>query len=185
MTEEISEIQRLRMMGELFMRQAVGIAALELQLKAAKEAFERTEREDLPMLMQEIGMSSFKLEDGTSIEVTPEVMCNINDERRAQAHRWLVEKGFGGLIKTAVVTEFGRGEIEQAADYQRLVIEKFPDHVPMVKDVVHPATLKSFVKEQLSKPVEEGAPAEEFPKELFGVFEFNRAKITLPKAKKK
>lgn len=185
MTEEISEIKRLRMMGELLQRQAVKVAALELELKAAKEAYERTEREDLPELMEEIGMSSFKLEDGTSIEITNDVMCNISEDRRPEAHQWLIKNGFGGLIKTCVVTEFGRGELPQAAEYQKLVIEKFPDYVPMVKDTVHAATLKSFVKEQLAKVPEEGEAFEEFPKELFGVYQFNRAKLTLPKAKKK
>lgn len=173
-----SEIQRLRVLGELFMRQSVAVAQAQLALKAAQEAFEKTEREDLPLLMQEIGMSSFKLEDGTSIEISQEIQCSIKEENRAQAHRWLVDHDFGGLIKTQVVTEFGRGEIEQAAQYQKLVVERFPEHVPMVKDSVHPSTLKSFVKEQVQG---EGA---DFPKELFSVYEFNRAKITLPKVKK-
>lgn len=173
-----NEIQRLRVLGELFMRQQVAVAAAEMQLKAAKEAFEKTEREDLPLLMQEIGMSSFKLEDGTSIEIQPEVQCSIKEENRAIAHRWLVERGFGGLIKTMVVTEFGRGEIEEAAKYQKLVVETFPDHIPMVKDSVHSSTLKSFVKEQLDRP------DCDLPKEVFGVYQFNRAKITLPKTKK-
>lgn len=174
-----SEIQRLRQMGELFMRQAQAVAEAEEALKKAKENFVKTEREDLPLLMQEIGMSSFKLEDGTSIEVTPDVQCNITDANRPAANRWLIENGFGGLIKTQVVTEFGRGEIEQAADYQRLVIAQFPEHTPMVKDTVHPATLKSFVKEQLL--LEDC----KLPKDLFSVYEFNKAKITLPKAAKK
>lgn len=174
-----TEIQRLRQMGELFMRQAQAVAAAEEALKAAKENFAKTEREDLPLLMQEIGMASFTLEDGTSIEVTPDVQCNISEANRPAANSWLIANGFGGLIKTQVVTEFGRGDIEEATAYQRLVIEKFPEHTPMVKDTVHPATLKSFVKEQLQR---EDCT---LPKELFSVYEFNKAKITLPKAAKK
>lgn len=174
-----TEIQRLRQMGELFMRQAQAVAAAEEALKVAKENFAKTEREDLPLLMQEIGMSSFKLEDGTSIEVTPDVQCAITEANRPAANLWLIENGFGGLIKTQVVTEFGRGDIEEAAKYQRLVIEQFPEHTPMVKDTVHPATLKSFVKEQLQR---EDCT---LPKELFSVYEFNKAKITLPKVAKK
>lgn len=173
-----TEIQRLRIMGELFMRQAVLVAQAEVSLKAAKEAFEKTEREDLPLLMQEIGMSSFKLEDGTSIEISPEVQCSITEENRARAHQWLVQNGFGGLIKTMVVTEFGRGEIEEAAKYQKLVVESFPDRIPFVKDAVHASTLKAFVKEQIEK--EDST----LPKELFSVYQFNKAKITLPKKKK-
>lgn len=174
-----SEIQRLRQMGELFMRQAQAVEAAEAALKQAKENFAKTEREDLPLLMQEIGMSSFKLEDGTSIEVTPDVQCAITDANRPAANQWLIDNGFGGLIKTQVVTEFGRGELPEAIEFQRLVIEQFPDHTPMVKDSVHPATLKSFVKEQLLRD------DCTLPKELFSVYEFNKAKITLPKAAKK
>lgn len=167
-------LQAVIKLAELMVEQAREVAELNEKLRAAKEALRRTETEDLPEMMREIGMASVKLADGSTIEVSEDVECYISEERRPAAHTWLLEQGFGGLIKTQVITAFDRGEVEQAMTYARQATEAWPEHPATLKDAVHPATLKSFIKEQL-------AAGTAIPFDLFGVRPFNRAKYKAPR----
>lgn len=170
----VTDLKRVIQLAELMVTQAKTVDELTESLRAAKEDLRRTETEDLPELMSELGMSSVALADGSSVSVNEDVECYISEERRPAAHGWLLEHGFGGLIKTQVITAFERGEIEQAQIYAAQANEAYPDHPAQLKDAVHPATLKSFVKEQLKA-------GNTLPFELFGVRPFNRAKYKAAK----
>jgi hypothetical protein len=163
----MSEIKRAVQLAELLLKARDAVADLESQLTVAKADVARLEQEDLPDLMLELGLTSFKMDNGASVEVVPDVQCGITEERRRAAHDWLIENNFGGLIKTEVSVAFGKGELEQAQALAEQVHGS-------VKESVHSATLKSFVKEQMAA----GAAV---PFDLFGVRPFNRAKITLKK----
>lgn len=164
--DKLAQVMRL---AQVMVEQELAVAAMEEELKDLKAALLRTQTEDLPTLMEEIGMLSVTLKDGSKVEVVEDINCAIKVADRAAAHQWLIDNNFGGLIKTQVVTEFGRGQLDDAIRYAQEANSKFPENPAGVKDTVHPATLKSFVKEQLEK----GAP---IPMELFGVRPFNRAK---------
>ena len=163
----MSDLQRAVQLAELLLQMRKKVEDLDKQLDAAKADLRRVEQEDLPDLMQELGLETFRLKTGETIEVKPEIDCAITEEKRAAAHTWLSGNGFGGLIKTEVVVKFGRDERAAAiACAQQIggdMIER-----------VHPSTLKSFIKEQMSagKPV---------PFDLFGVHPFNKVKVTASK----
>jgi hypothetical protein len=71
----------------------------------------------------------------------------------------LEEHDFGGLIKTAVTVQFGKGEDEKAVElYERLVAEGL---VVEADREVNAQTLKAFLREQL-------AAAAPVPLDLFG-----------------
>lgn len=162
-------LQRIIALANRMVKEGSEVERLEAELRDAKAQLERTQTETLPDLMTELGVPMLKLPDGSTIQVVPDVQCGITEANRPAAHAWLVANGFGGLIKTQVITEFGRGEIERAANYVREANEQFPDNPAGVKEAVHPQTLKSFVKEQLEK----AAP---IPMETFGIRPYNRAK---------
>lgn len=163
----MSDLQRAVQLAELLLKLRQNVERLETELEAAKKDMRRVEQEDLPDLMQELGLETFKLTTGELIEVKPEVDCGISEERRARAHAWLTENGFGGLIKTEVVAKFGREEREAAVACAQQIGGEMIERV-------HPSTLKSFVKEQMAagKPV---------PFDLFGVHPYNKVKITAAK----
>lgn len=167
-----NDLQRAVQLAELLIELREKVTDLEKQLDVAKADVRRVEQEDLPDLMQELGLETFKLKTGELIEVKPEVDCGISEERRPAAHDWLINNGFGGLIKTEVVVTFGRGDQVAASTFAREVAEAGKS--PAVVERVHPSTLKSFVKEQMSagKPV---------PFELFGVHPYSKVKITSKK----
>lgn len=165
------KLERVMQLAQRMVDQEFEVKALEDELKNAKALLFKTQTEDLPLLMEELGMLSVTLKDGSKVDVVEDIQCGIAVAARDEAHNWLIQNGFGGLIKTQVITEFGRGQIEDAVKYAQEANERFPENPAGVKDAVHPATLKSFLKEQLEK----GAA---LPMELFGVRPFNRAKYT-------
>ena len=165
----MSDVERLRKLGELFLAQREAVERADEELASAKAAFRRTEQEDLPDLMTELGVPMFRLEDGTTIERVPDVEASLTEATRAAGLEWLKANQFGGLIKTKVVTEFGRGESETAAQAAQLLADEL-GLVAEVSEGVHPATLKAFVKEQMAV----GSP---IPMDTFNVRAFNRAKV--------
>ena len=165
----MSDLQRVVQLAELLLKLREEVSTLETQLDKAKAEMRRVEQEDLPDLMQELGLETFKLKSGEVIEVKPEVECSITEERRAAAHEWLTKNGFGGLIKTEVVVTFGRGEHDAAEGFAEEVAAQGKQ--PAVVERVHPSTLKSFVKEQM-------AAGSAVPFDLFGVHPYNKVKIT-------
>lgn len=165
----MSDLQRAVQLAELLLELRNNVKSLESQLDAAKADMRRVEQEDLPDLMQEIGLEKFTLKTGEVIEVKPEVDCGISEDRRLKAHEWLTSNGFGGLIKTEVVVTFGRGEHDAAEGFAEEVAAQGKQ--PEVVERVHPSTLKSFVKEQM-------AAGNAVPFDLFGVHPYNKVKIT-------
>ena len=163
----MSQIQRAVQLAELLKKTREEVERMEGDLAAKKADLRRLEQEDLPELMAELELQSFKLSDGSSVEIQKDVECGISEERRPAAHACLVQNNFGGLIKTEVKVAFGRGQLEAA----KACAEQIGGEM---KEAVHPATLKSFIKEQL-------AAGKAVPFELFGVRPFNKVKITVKK----
>lgn len=168
----MSDLQRAVQLAELLLKLRQNVERLETELETAKKDMRRVEQEDLPDLMQELGLETFKLTTGETIEVKPEVDCGISEERRRAAHDWLTANGFGGLIKTEVVVTFGHGEHDAAEGFAQECAQAGKQ--PAVVERVHPSTLKSFVKEQMAagKPV---------PFDLFAVHPYSKVKITAAK----
>ena len=164
----MSDLKRVVTLAELMVKQQALVEQLKKDLQQGQEALRRIEQEDLPELMRELGLNSFVLADGNKVEVVDEVDCSITEDRRASAHAWLSEHGFGGLIKTEVVVAFGRGEHDAAEELAETVAAT--GHNPEVIERVHPATLKSFIKEQM-------AAGHTVPFDTFGIRPYSKAKL--------
>lgn len=147
------------------LRQAEAEAAVA-DLKAAAR---RITEEDLPSVMIEMGLTDVTTGSGLRVKLCEEVAAAITEANRPAAHAWLIANGFGGLIKTQVIVEFGRGDVEAAQAFAAAAAEG--GHSPLNKEAVHPATLKSFVKEQMAQ----GAA---IPLDIFGIHPYNVAKIS-------
>jgi hypothetical protein len=145
------------------------VAVLEAQLKERKAALTKIRQEDLPELMLEVGLSEFRLSTGERLVVKEEISCAITEAKYPQALQWLTDHGHGALIKTVVAVEFGRGDLEAARECAARLNE---DGLPAVsQEVVHPMTLKAFIKERL-------AAGESIPFDLFGVHPYSVATFT-------
>lgn len=151
------------------------ITAATIALEELKGKNDRILMTHIPEIMATLGMEEFKLTDGSKITVKEDVKCGLSEERKPIAFDWLRANQFDGIIKTAVTLSFGKGE--QANVTAAMAALRGLGFDPAVGENVHPATLKSFVKEQL----EAGA---NIPLDVFGVYEYKVAKIALPRTRK-
>lgn len=173
------QLTRIRTMAERLVIAQKEVKCLEEALEAAKDVEKRLEREDLPELMRELGFTSFTLTDGSKAELVDDVACNITAENHEDAIRWLDQNGFGGLVKTQMQVTFNREDRDAAIKLaQGVLLAAKAAHVeiePIVSEKVHPATLKSFIKEELGK----GAKV---PFDLFSIHPYSKVKIKAGKA---
>ena len=144
------------------------IAKLEDTLKQAKKKLLKLTDEDMPAVMQEVGMNKFELDDGSMVEVKPTYGASILVDNRPQAYEWLRENGYDDIIKNNVTCSFGRGEDDKASAFKTFAAEK--GYVANQKTEIHSQTLRAFVKER----VEAG---DALPMELFGAWVGQRAVI--------
>jgi len=144
------------------------ISDLEQTLKEVKKQLIKLTDEEMPSMLAEIGMSSFALDDGSTVEVKQTYGASILVEKRPEAYEWLRDNGYDDIIKNTVACQFGRGEDDQASAFAAFAQQQ--GYVPDQKTEVHPQTLRAFVKERCEA-------GEEFPMELFGAWVGQRAVI--------
>lgn len=144
------------------------IQDLEEKLKDEKKALLKLTDEEMPAMLAEIGISSFSLDDGSTVEVKQTYGASILMDNRPAAYEWLRDNGYDDIIKNTVLCQFGRGEDDQASAFAAFAQQQ--GYVPEQKTEIHPQTLRAFVKER----VEEG---DAFPMELFGAWVGQRAVI--------
>lgn len=154
----------------------------EQEVELAKEALKQAEKEMrrltddvMPTLFSELGLQSFKLEDGSELKVKETYSASPRVADRPQVYQWLRDNGYGDLIKNTVFCTFGRDEDEAAKEFYNMA--ELSGYCAEAKTEVHPSTLRAFVKER----VEAG---DEFPMELFGAWVGQRATISKTKGVK-
>ena len=156
------EVKKLRTMEDQIKLQ-------EEALKISKKELEVVSAEIIPTMLSEMGLSSLKLADGSSVDVKPFYSATITVQNRDKAFNWLRINGLGDIIKNEISVSFGRNEDNKAAKYADLA--KGQGYQPTQKLKVEPMTLKALVRER----VEAG---KEMPTDIFNVFVGNRTKIT-------
>ena len=144
------------------------ISDLEQTIKEEKKPLLKVTDEEMPSMLAEIGMSSFALDDGSTVEVKQTYGASILVDKRPEAYEWLRDHGHDDIIKNTVLCQFGRGEDDQAGAFAAFAQKQ--GFIPEQKTEVHPQTLRAFVKERCEA-------GEDFPMELFGAWVGQRAVI--------
>ena len=144
------------------------IEEAEQHLKDLKFKKRKINEEDIPNLMDEMGMDSVEV-DGYKVKVRPFVHARIADEKREEAFAFLRSIGEADIIKNEVTVAFSAGQDNQAG----AVIDDLRQqgYDPAQKTHVHPSTLKAWVRGR----VESG---KELDFDTFGVYVGNEAKIS-------
>ena len=140
-------------------------------IKSLKEKQRKLSEEEIPTFLQEKGLTSIRLNNGTEVSVSEDIKPGVLVANRSFCYQWLRDNGFGDLIKNIVSVNFGMGEDKDALQLKKQ-IEKL-GLVCAEKEDVHYQTLKAFVGEQHRK----GA---NLPDE-FGVHVANKTKIVQKK----
>ena len=140
----------------------------EKQIKEKKKHLEYLSGEIIPTMLSEMGLSSLKLQDGSSVEVKTNYSATITQANKEAAFNWLRENGLGDIIKNEISVSFGRNEDNKAADYANLARGQGLE--PKQKLKVEPMTLKALVRERIEA-------GKDMPTELFNVFIGNKTTI--------
>lgn len=163
--------EELQSISELALKQLEcedRIRNLNELLKTSTDELKRIQEFLLPEAMAAIGMSEFKLTNGSKITIKEDIYASIRVERIENALGWLVEKGLGDIIKDEVKVNLGRGEFEKSREMIEMI--RTMGFEPQEKKTVHPMTLKATIKEQMGHGVQ-------FPDEFFSVAPVKKAII--------
>ena len=140
----------------------------EAIVKERKDQYRKLVEETIPEALATFGMKSFKMEDGSQVEIRPFYSASITEARRAEAFQWLRDHGHDDMIKNIVSVRFGRGEDELCSG----LLNDLRQHGYPVEQTekVEPMTLKAWVREQVER-------GNEFPTDLFGAYVGQKAVI--------
>jgi|TARA_R110000868_G_scaffold2800_2_gene19330 hypothetical protein len=148
--------------------QEKSIAELDRQLKEKKKSLLKLTDEDLPSVLAEMGISSFSLDDGSTVDVKNTYGASILVDNRPKAYDWLRENGYDDIIKNTVSSSFGRGEDDRANAFTAFAQKE--GYFVNQKTEIHPQTLRAFIKERCEA-------GDDFPMDLFGAYIGQRAVI--------
>jgi len=139
----------------------------ESHMKALKQEKHKLSVENIPALMDEMGLERIDV-DGLTVERKMIISASIPQDRKEDAFAWLRENGLDDIIKNDVTCSFGKGQDNLAGDVVGILQDRGFD--PVTKTHVHVSTLKAFVKER----VMDGKPID---LDMFGAFISNAAQI--------
>ena len=144
------------------------IADTEQALKDLKFRKRKVNEEDIPNLMQEMGMDSITVE-GNKVSLRQFVHARISEEKKQEAFTWLRSIGEGDIIKNDVTVSFNSGQDNVA----KSVLEdlRTQGFEPSHKEHIHPQTLKAWAKGRIEA-------GKELDFDTFGVHVGTEAKIT-------
>jgi len=162
------KMEELSMLVKLQIGVEETIADYEEELVILNERLRMISEIKIPDIFDELGFDKVKLKSGQTVEIKRGYAATITEENRTAAFDWLKNTNNDGIIKHDVTVKLKKGESE---DHKKIVefIKKeglsYED-----KEHVHPATLKSFVNEQITNGVD-------FPMDTFKVFPIRKTKI--------
>ena len=143
------------------------ISDTEQHLKALKAEKQKLSVENIPALMDEMGVERLDV-DGVTVMRKMMVHASIPKDRKDEALGWLRSEGLDDIIKNDVTCSFGKGEDNIAGDVLGMLQERGYD--ASAKTYVHPMTLKAFVKERMES-------GKSIDLDMFGAFVANAAEI--------
>ncbi len=142
------------------------VAVKDQALKDAKKRLRNLEENELPALMDEIGIEKFSMDDGSSINVKEDMYASIPTKNKAAAAQWLFDNGQGSLVKMDVVTHFEKGQEEKVQEVTDLLAEL--GYSFNKTQTVNTASVKAVLKELI-------AQGQDVPLKLFGAYILRRA----------
>jgi hypothetical protein len=125
------------------------LSQIEEKVKLLNEEHKLITEIKMPEILMEIGIEEFKLNTGEKLKLATYYSASISDAdpvQKEKAFEWLRSNGHDSIIKNEVKGTFGKGEEEKA----RIVFKQLEAMAPGLftkKSLVHPQTLKAFVKE--------------------------------------
>lgn len=147
------------------------ILQAEAEVSNLKQKRKHIAEELMPELMNKYGLKLIQLDDGRKIRIDNFVDARIKNPE--VAFNWLRDTNNDSIIKNQITVTLGRNEDVKAQAILN-TLQREHDVNADAKISVHNMTLKSFCRDALENP----ELAESLPREAFGIYEGQRAKIT-------
>jgi hypothetical protein len=140
------------------------------EIKKLEEREFQLENEIIPSMIEEAGVKSLTLTDGSKVSIKDQLRANITMENEDYCFTRLKEMGLDDVIKNEVKLTFGRGQDSDASN----LITELQDRglYPSNKKGVAWNTLSKLVEEQIAK-----GSMTSVDQEKFGVYTFKKVKI--------
>lgn len=167
-TNDLTEITQL---GKSLAEIDQDILQAEAEVSNLKQKRKHIAEELMPELMNKYGLKLIQLDDGRKIRVDNFVDARIKNPE--VAFNWLRDTNNDSIIKNQITVTLGRNEDVKAQAILN-TLQREHDVTADAKISVHNMTLKSFCRDALENP----ELAESLPREAFGIYEGQRAKIT-------
>jgi hypothetical protein len=168
---EQNDLAEIRQLGDTLNELDQSILQAEAEVSNLKQRRKQVAEELLPDLMNKCGLSLIQLNNGAKIQINEFVDARIKDPD--VAFQWLRDTNNDSIIKNDITVSLGRGD-DALAQQVIATLKESHDIDAQVRIGIHNMTLKSFCKDALDNP----ELAESLPREAFGIYEGQRAKIT-------
>lgn len=168
-----SELKEISVLAERQIDLENQLAALQVQVDDIVSKIRHIEETALPDIMARVGMKTFTLTDGSSVQIKDMVFASIRADQMDPAVEWLNQKGFGGVIKDQISCNLGKGNTIKAKKILDF-IEYLGIQGAEEKLSVHAQSLKSLIVEQRKKGLQ-------FPETIFSIANIKKAIIERPK----
>lgn len=166
------ELGRLSEMAENARRLEHEVEEAQRVLKKLQDEHRVVVEQQIPELMDSIGMEKFSTKTGLNIAVREAIRASLGSGAEKERNiAWLEQNGHEAIVKMSVIVPFGRGDAQRAeakALADRLRAEALD---ASFERKVEPSTLSSLIRELL----EDGQPV---PEEAFHVHRQRTAKIS-------
>lgn len=172
--EDEASLQNLVKQAEDMADLKIVIEELEANLSDLNKQYNYISQEVIPNMLDELGLKTFELKDGSKITVKDFMSGSLPKEetRFAQAVDWLKENDLESILKTDVSMKFGKGEEDSVKNV--LDILRHRGYDPESKYGVHPQTLYSSLRELQKNGIV-------IPFEMLGIYAGKKADIKLKK----
>jgi hypothetical protein len=184
-TPSTDELVQVAALTQRMLQLVKAMEEIDLQREKLNDEFERIRSADLPGLMESIGLKTFTLSTGETVNIKPIIKGNLPTElailkekdkdkqaelrdRFEQGIAFLQERGAGALIKNCIEAELGKGSEKLAA--QAIVVLNKLGIDPVNYRAVNSNSLNAWLSEQLAQ----GA---EIDPDLFKLYSGSRAEV--------
>lgn len=144
------------------------INELEQRLEDTKKELAKVSEHSIPELMDEIGISEFRMTNGLVVRVAP---FFTGDTKDPESLIWLEENGHSDIIKGSITIPYPKGYDQDKLQAIAKVAEGLGLPVDN-REEVHHSTIRSWIRDMIKS-------GSQFPKELFHVYVGRRTKLTL------
>jgi hypothetical protein len=152
-------LEQLITLGEQLTKEHKDLMDLEARIEQTKADIGMLEKRLIPDIMNMVGLTELKLKDGSKITLKPDVGGSVPKDRMEAVSDWLEANNSAAIMKRSLVVDFDKKE--------QLIAANTPFSI---NTSIHHSTLQAFIREQV-----ETNP--EFPRELFGVYEAQKAVV--------